>query len=402
MAVDWKDQESRYYMNLVRRQPVVIVRGEGTKVWDDEGKEYLDLTAGWAVNNIGHANPAVAEAVSRQARTLLQTSNQFYTVPQLQLAEILVEHSCLDKVFIVNSGAEANEGAVKLARKYGKLNRNGAYEVITAWNSFHGRTLAMTAATGKPHDDDPSQPLPEGFVTVDYDSIDAIKEATTDKTVAVMLEPVQGEGGVNIPSPGYLKQVRQWCDENGLLMILDEVQTGMGRLGSLFGYESFDVEPDVITLAKALGGGVPIGAFLAKDFASVFEPKGEHGSTFGGNALTCAAAYASTKYVIDNDIPARARKMGERLKEGLQALLEARHDLITDVRGMGLLWAVQFSEDIAASVHSACNDAGLLLGLLGTNGIRLMPPLTITEDELDEALSRLAVGITDAGKGSSA
>ncbi len=399
MAVDWKEQESRYYMDLVRRQPVVLVRGEGTKVWDDQGREYLDLTAGWAVNNIGHANPAVAEAVSKQARTLLQTSNQFYTVPQLQLAEILVENSCLDKVFIANSGAEANEGAVKLARKYGKLHRDGAYEVITAWNSFHGRTLAMTAATGKPHDDDPSQPLPVGFVTVDYDSIDAIKEATTEKTVAVMLEPVQGEGGVNVPSPDYFKQVRQWCDDNGLLLILDEVQTGMGRLGTLFGYESFDVEPDVMTLAKALGGGVPIGAFLAKDSASVFEPKGEHGSTFGGNALTCAAAYASTKYIIDNNIPDRAKKMGERLGKALEAL-KSRHSFITDVRGMGLLWAVQFDDDIAASVHSACNGAGLLLGLLGTNGVRLMPPLTISEAELDEALSRLDAGIADVGKGS--
>ncbi len=399
MAVDWKEQESRYYMDLVRRQPVVLVRGEGTKVWDDQGREYLDLTAGWAVNNIGHANPAVAEAVSKQARTLLQTSNQFYTVPQLQLAEILVENSCLDKVFIANSGAEANEGAVKLARKYGKLHRDGAYEVITAWNSFHGRTLAMTAATGKPHDDDPSQPLPVGFVTVDYDSIDAIKEATTEKTVAVMLEPVQGEGGVNVPSPDYFKQVRQWCDDNGLLLIFDEVQTGMGRLGTLFGYESFDVEPDVMTLAKALGGGVPIGAFLAKDSASVFEPKGEHGSTFGGNALTCAAAYASTKYIIDNNIPDRAKKMGERLGKALEAL-KSRHSFITDVRGMGLLWAVQFDDDIAGSVHSACNDAGLLLGLLGTDGVRLMPPLTINEAELDEALSRLDAGIADVGKGS--
>lgn len=399
MAVDWKEQESRYYMDLVRRQPVVLVRGEGTKVWDDQGREYLDLTAGWAVNNIGHANPAVAEAVSKQARTLLQTSNQFYTMPQLQLAEILVENSCLDKVFIANSGAEANEGAVKLARKYGKLHRDDAYEVITAWNSFHGRTLAMTAATGKPHDDDPSQPLPVGFVTVDYDSIDAIKEATTEKTVAVMLEPVQGEGGVNVPSPDYFKQVRQWCDDNGLLLIFDEVQTGMGRLGTLFGYESFDVEPDVMTLAKALGGGVPIGAFLAKDSASVFEPKGEHGSTFGGNALTCAAAYASTKYIIDNNIPDRAKKMGERLGKALEAL-KSRHSFITDVRGMGLLWAVQFDDDIAGSVHSACNDAGLLLGLLGTDGVRLMPPLTINEAELDEALSRLDAGIADVGKGS--
>ena len=339
MATDWKAVESKYYMFAVRRQPIVLVRGEGTRVWDDQGKEYLDFTAGWAVTNVGHANPVVADAIAEQARTLLQTSNQFYTVPQLRLAEALVENSCLDKVFICNSGAEANEGAVKLARKYGKLHRNGAYEVITAWNSFHGRTLAMTAATGKLHDEDPFQPLPTGFVTVDYDSIDAIKAATTDRTAAVLLEPVQGEGGVNVPSMDYFAEVREWCDETGLLLILDEVQTGLGRLGTLFGYEYFDVEPDVITLAKGLGGGVPIGAFLAKDAAAVLEPKGEHGSTFGGNALTCAAANASVRYIVENDIPAHAREMGEYLRAGLTAI-QAEAEFIADVRGVGLLNAM--------------------------------------------------------------
>ncbi len=395
MATDWIQKEKEYYMFCVRRQPIVIVRGEGTRVWDDKGKEYLDFTSGWAVNNIGHANPAVADAVAEQARTLVQTSNQFYTIPQLQLAELLVENSCLDKIFIANSGAEANEGAIKLARKYGKLHRNGAYEVITTWNSFHGRTIAMTAATGKPHDDDPSQPLPTGFLNVDYDDIDAIKAATTDRTVAVMLEPVQGEGGVNVPAPDYLKQVRQWCDDQGLLLIMDEVQTGMGRLGTLFGYQAFDVEPDVMTLAKALGGGVPIGAFLAKDSAAVFEPKGEHGSTFGGNALTCAAAYASTKYILDNDIPAHAREMGNYLEQGLNAL-SARHDFITGVRGMGLLWAVEFGSDMAPSVYPACNAEGVLLGLIGPNSVRLMPPLTIDEAEIDEGLEKLERGLVKA------
>ena len=236
MTPDWKAIESKYYMVLVRRQPRVLVRGEVTRVWDDSGKDYLDFTAGWAVNNIGHANPVVAEAIAEQARTLVQTSNQFYTIPQLQLAEVLVENSCMDKVFFANSGAEANEGAVKLARKYGRLHRNGAYEVITAEGSFHGRTLAMTAATGHPPATKENfEPMPAGFVTVAYDDVDAIKAATTDRTAAVMLEPVQGEGGVNVPSPDYLSQVRQWCDDNGLLLIFDEVQTGMGRLGTLFG-----------------------------------------------------------------------------------------------------------------------------------------------------------------------
>ena len=393
MATDWKEVESKYYMYCARRQPIVLVRGEGTRVWDDGGKEYLDFTAGWAVNNIGHANPVIAEAIAEQARTLVQTSNQFYTVPQLQLAEVLVENSCMDKVFIGNSGAEANEGAVKLARKYGKMHRNGAYEIITAYNSFHGRTLTMVAATGQPHYQEAFQPMPAGFTYVDYNDADAIKAATTEKTVAVMLEPVQGEGGVNVPSPEYLGQVREWCDENGLLLIFDEVQTGLGRLGTLFGYQAFDVEPDVMTLAKALGGGVPIGAFLAKDAVAVLQP-GDHGSTFGGNALTCAAANASTRYIVENNISARARQMGERLRKGLDSLKAKK--LVSDVRGMGLLYAAEFSTEISADVVSACNASGLLLNPVKPNAIRLMPPLTVSEAEIDTALERLEAGLTEA------
>ena len=394
MATDWKELESKYYMYCARRQPVVIVRGEGTRVWDDSGKEYLDFTSGWAVNNVGHANPVVAEAIANQARTLLQTSNQFYTVPQIQLAQILVDNSCLDKIFISNSGAEANEGAVKLARKYGKMHLNGAYEIITALNSFHGRTLTMVAATGQPHYQEAFQPIPVGFTYVEYDNMEEIKSATTDKTVAIMLEPVQGEGGVNLPSSGYLKGVREWCDQKGLLLIFDEVQTGLGRLGTLFGYQSFGVEPDVMTLAKGLGGGVPIGAFLAKDHASVLAP-GDHGSTFGGNALTCAAAYASTKYIIENDLPAKARQMGAHLEQGLKAV-KSNHEFIAEVRGIGLLWAVQFNSEMSADVVAACNQIGLLLNPLRPNAIRLMPPLTVTKGEIDQALERLDTGLTEA------
>ena len=397
MPTDWKQVESKYYMYCARRQPIVLVKGEGTKVWDETGKEYLDFTAGWAVNNIGHANPVIADAVAEQAHTLLQTSNQFYTIPQLQLAEVLVENSCLDKVFISNSGAEANEGAVKLARKFGKMHRNGAYEIITAYNSFHGRTLAMVAATGQPHYQENFQPMPVGFTYVDYDNVDEIKAATTEKTVAVMLEPIQGEGGVNVPAKDYLSQVRQWCDDNGLLLILDEVQTGVGRLGTLFGYQSFDVEPDVMTLAKGLGGGVPIGAFLAKDHAAVLEP-GDHGSTFGGNALTCAAANASTRYIVENDIPAHARAVGDSLRQCLD-WLAGEYEFILGVRGMGLLLALEFSSDISASVVSASNDAGLLLNPVKPNAIRLMPPLTVTEDEVARAVDLLETGLKEAAKG---
>ena len=396
MARDWREVESKYYMPCFRRQPMVLVRGEGTRVWDDTGKEYLDFVAGWAVNNLGHSHPAIADAVAEQARVLVQTSNQFYTVPQLELAEVLVENSCLDRVFFCNS-AEANEGAIKLARKYGRDNRNGAVEIITAENSFHGRTLATWSATGKPHDEDPFQPLPVGFVHVPYGDLDAITGATTDRTAAVMLEPVQGEGGVNIPPPDYLKAVRQWCDEKGLLLILDEVQTGLGRLGTLFGYEQFDVEPDVMTLAKGLGGGVPIGAFLTKEDAAVLEP-GDHGSTFGGNPLACAAANASTRFMIEHDVPENAKRMGAALGELLTGIQD-RRDSVKAVRGMGLLHAVDFASEISAGVLAACNEGGLLLNAIGPATIRLMPPLTVTEDEVATAMERLEAGIVEAEKG---
>ena len=310
------------------------------------------------------------------------------------MAEILVENSCLDKIFICNSGAEANEGAIKLAKKYGKKNKNGAYGIITALNSFHGRTMMNVSATGQPHYQELFEPIPTGFTHVPYNDLEAIKSATNENTVAIMLEPVQGEGGVNIPDTDYLQGVRSWCDENNILLIFDEVQTGLGRLGTLFGYQSFEVEPDIITLAKGLGGGVPIGAFMAKDSACAFDP-GDHGSTFGGNPLTCAAAHASTKYLIDNNVTENAAKMGEYLGEGLRKI-QAGHEFITDVRGMGLLWAVEFDSDLTPEVISACNDAGLLMNPMRPNTVRLMPVLTITEAEIDEALERLEEGLRNA------
>ena len=389
---DWKEIESKYYLHVVNRQPIVLVRGEGTKVWDDEGREYLDFTSGWAVTNIGHANPVLAQAIAEQASTLIQTSNQFYTVPQLKLAQLLVENSCLDKVFFANSGAEANEGAIKNARKWGRQNRNGASEIITVSHAFHGRTLNTMAAGDKPIDD--FSPVPQGFVNVEFGDLEAIMSATTEKTAAVMMEPVQGEGGVNIPTQDYLCGVRQWCDDNGLLLIFDEVQTGFGRLGTLFGYQSFDVEPDVMTLAKGLGGGVPVGAFMLKDDAIALVP-GDHGSTFGGNVLTTAAAYASTKYIIDNDIPAHAVKMGEYLRSALAELM-ARHDFIIDVRGMGLLIAVEFDREMAAATLTACNARGLLLNFTRPQLIRIMPPLTVSESEIDTAVERLEAGLVEA------
>ena len=384
---EWIAKEQKYYAQTVRRQPVVIVRGEGSRVWDADGKEYLDFVAGWAVNNLGHSHPTITQAIVEQAGTLLQTSNQFYTLPQIQLAELLIENSCLDRVFFGNSGAEANEGALKLAKRYGKLNRDGAYEVITALNSFHGRTATTIAATGQPHYQEPFLPLQPGFVHVDFNDVEAIMNATTDKTAAIMLEPVQGEGGVNIPDDDYLIRVRQWCDQNNLLLILDEIQTGMGRLGSLYGYQEYNVEPDVITLAKGLGYGVPIGAFLSKEYCMALVP-GDHGSTFGGNALTTAAAYAGTKFLIDNNIPAHVKKMETHLLDRLNGL-KARFSFVSELRCKGLLAAMYFDGDISGQVLTAANHAGILLNGVRPNAVRFMPPLNVTPEEIDEGIGRL-------------
>ncbi len=384
---NWPALESQYFMHVVERTPLTIVRGKGARVWDEDGQEYLDFVGGWAVNSLGHCHPVVVKAITEQAQLLIHTSNQFYTVPQLRLAQLLVENSCLDKVFFGNSGAEANEAAIKLARRYGQLKLDGAYEIITTLGSFHGRTLATVAATGQEKMQKPFPPLPTGFVNVKYNSIGAIKSATTKHTCAVMIEPVQGEGGVNLPAEDYLAGVRAWCDQKGILLILDEIQTGIGRTGSLFAYEQNGVEPDIMTLAKGLGSGVAIGAVLAKDRASVFIP-GEHGSTFGGNPLACAAGYATLKFVIDNGVPGRVKTVGSYLVQGL-AKLKEKFPFITEVRGRGLLVAVEFKDDIAPSLVMDCLKKGLLVNQLKPNAIRFMPPLIIGNGEVDEALGIL-------------
>ena len=392
---NWQEIESKYYMQVVNRTPVTLVAGQGARVRDDSGREYLDFVGGWAVNSLGHCHPVVIEAVTKQVATLIHTSNQFYTIPQLQLAEILVRNSCLDRVFLCNSGAEANEGAVKLARRYGKLFLNGAYEVITANKSFHGRTLAMTAATGQAKFHEPYSPVPSGFVNVDYNDIDAIMAATTEKTCAVMLEPVQGEGGVNLPDETYLAKVQDWCQRKGILFILDEIQTGLGRLGKLFGYEFYGVEPDVMTLAKGMADGIPLGAVMAKERASVFVP-GDHGSTFGGNPLACAAGYATVKFIIENDIAENAREVGGYLLNGMRSLKQ-RFSVIKDVRGCGLLSAMEFGSDISQPVVTACLERGLLVNRLKPNALRFMPPLVITKKDVDEALSILEESLSVIG-----
>jgi len=383
----WQELEHKYFMNVFERVPLTIVRGEGARVWDENGREYLDFVGGWAVDILGHCHPVVTKALTEQACTLIQVSNQFYTIPQIHLAELLVQNSCLDKVFFGNSGTEANEGAIKLARRYGQLYLGGAYEVITTLESFHGRTLAMVAATGQLKFQKPYPPLPTGFINVEYNNIGAIKSATTDKTCAVMLEPIQGEGGVNVPDDSYLPAIRAWCDQKGILLILDEIQTGMGRTGTLFAYEQYGVEPDIMTLAKGLASGVPIGAVLANERAAVFVP-GEHGSTFGGNPLACAAAYATVKYIIDNDIPGKVKVVGQYLIDGLKKLRQ-KFPFITGIRGRGLLVAVEFSSDIAQALVMACLGRGLLVNRVKPNAVRFMPPLIIGKKEVDEALGIL-------------
>jgi acetylornithine/N-succinyldiaminopimelate aminotransferase len=384
---NWQELEQKLFMRTIKRLPVTLVRGKGARVWDTEGKEYLDFVGGWAVNSLGHCHPVVVKALTEQANTLIQVSNQFYTIPQVQLAKLLIDNSCLDRVFFCNSGAEANEGAMKLARRYGKLHLNGAYEIITTHGSFHGRTLATVAATGQDKFQQPYIPLPDGFINVDYDSIEAIKAATTNRTCAVMVEPIQGEGGVNVPHDKYLKEIRAWCDEKGMLFILDEIQTGIGRIGSLFGYEQYGIEPDIMTLAKGLGGGVPIAAFLAKERASVFTP-GEHGSTFGGNPLVCAAGLATMKFIIDNDIPDKVKKLGQYFVGRLEKM-KAKFSFITEIRGRGLLLALKFSDNRAEELVMACLKEGLLVNAVKPNALRFIPPLIITEKDIDEALGIL-------------
>jgi len=384
---NWQELESKYFMHTVERVPLTMVRGQGARVWDEEGREYLDFVGGWAVNSLGHCHPAVTKAISEQAQLLIQASNQFYTIPQIRLAELLVQNSCLDKLFFGNSGAEANEGAIKLARRYGQLHLGGAYEVITTLGSFHGRTLAMVAATGQPKFQESYPPLPTGFINVEYNNVDAIKSATTDKTCAVMVEPIQGEGGVNVPDDGYLPAIKAWCEQKGILLILDEVQTGVGRTGTLFAYEQCGVEPDIMTLAKGLASGVPIGAILAKERVAVFTP-GEHGSTMGGNPLACAAGYATVRFIIDNGIPGKVKAVGEYLVAGLEGL-KNKSPFITEVRGRGLLVAMEFSSDIAQSVLTACLERGLLVNRVKPNAVRFMPPLIIENKEVDEALGIL-------------
>ncbi|MCZ7526057.1 MAG: acetylornithine transaminase [Acidimicrobiia bacterium] len=375
-------------MGTYARAPVAFVRGEGTRLFDSEGRAYLDFLSGLAVTSLGHAHPAVAEALADQARTLLHVSNLYYNDLQPRLAarlDVLVGGG--GRVFFANSGAEANECAIKLARRHGQ--RNGGperYHVVSAYGSFHGRTLTTLAATGQTQKQEPFQPLPPGFRHVPFGDVGALSGAIDERVCAVLLEPLQGEGGVVPAPPGYLEEVRRLCDEREALLVLDEVQTGLGRTGRWFGFQHSGIRPDVVTMAKALGNGVPIGACWARAEVSAALAPGEHATTFGGQPLAARAALATLDVMESEDVPGRAARAGERLARSLEALPE-----VVSVRGAGLLLAAELVDGLdARAVAGACLEAGLVVNALTPSALRLAPPLLVTDEEIDEAVAALA------------
>jgi acetylornithine/N-succinyldiaminopimelate aminotransferase len=378
----------KYVAHTYARYPIALVRGKGTRVWDADGKEYLDFLAGIAVNSLGHCHPAVVRAIQKQSRKLLHVSNLYHIQPQSELARELCRHSFADRVFFCNSGAEANEAAIKLARRYGGEHGGGKYEILTAHNSFHGRTLATLTATGQEKVRAGYDPLPEGFRYIPYNDLRAAEEAVDEhKTVGILVEPIQGEGGVNVPDENYLQGLRELCDRRGLLLIFDEVQTGMGRTGKLFGYEHFGMQPDIMTLAKALGGGLPFGAMLAREeVAKSFIP-GSHASTFGGNPLACSVGLAVMNTLLKGGVLKNCVKMGKLFVQGLEKL-QQRFSFVRSIRGKGLILGLELEME-GAKIVEACMAEGLLLNCTAYKVLRFVPPLTITPKEIERGLSIL-------------
>lgn len=378
----------RHVMQTYGRIPLALVRGSGVKVWDAEGREYLDFVSGLAVNALGHCHPVVQEAVCAQAGTLMHVSNLYYTEPQGKLAKLLTENTSADRVFFCNSGAEANEAAIKLARKYAKIYMGPEkYEIITALKSFHGRTLATITATGQPKYQQGFEPLPQGFSYVPFNDLVALEEAIGPNTCAVLLEPLQGEGGVNPATQDYLQGVMELCRDNGLLLMLDEVQSGLGRTGKFLAHQHYGIEPDIFTVAKALGGGFPIGAMLAKEeVAAAFSP-GDHASTFGGNPLACAAGLATINYLLGKGVVENAARMGEHFKKRLWDM-SGRYSVIKEVRGMGLLLGMEIEVE-GKPIVDRCQEKGLLINCVNNNVLRFLPPLIVTIEQVDSALGIL-------------
>jgi acetylornithine aminotransferase len=375
-------------MNTYGRQPLVLVKGEGCRVWDDQGREYLDLVAGLAVCNLGHAHPEVARAAAAQLAQLVHVSNLYYSTPMVELAELLVRLSFADRVFFANSGAEVNEGAIKLVRRYSRERFGpGRHRIICTENSFHGRTLGALSATGQSKFWQGFDPLLEGFLFVPFNDLKALAAAVDESVCAVLLEPIQGEGGVCLPDADYLKGVRRLCAENHLLLVLDEIQTGLGRTGRLFAHEHFGIQPDVMTLAKALAGGLPMGALLATaEVAGSFVP-GAHASTFGGGPVIAAAAATAVALLSDEKLLAEVRAKGDYLQKALLKLM-AGFPVIRQVRGLGLMWGLELAQD-GAPLVAACRERGVLVNCTQGNVVRLLPPLIVSTEELNRGLGIL-------------
>jgi len=386
---EWLQKEKRFIVQTYRRQPIAIVDGKGAVVRDDKGRSYLDMFSGICVNNLGHCHPKVVEAVSAQTRRLMHVSNLYYTLPQIELAELLASAAGNYKSFFCNSGAEANEAAIKLARK-----RTGKAEIIAAENSFHGRTLATLAATGQDRYKKGFEPLPQGFVHVPYGEHRAIEKAFTGNTAAVMLEPIQGEGGVVVPPESYLKEVERLCRREGALLIIDEVQTGFGRTGSLFAWQQAGIEPDIFTLAKAMASGLPIGAMLAREEVASGFGYGDHASTFGGNPVACAAAVATLKVILEERLAERAAELGSFLLSELRRLKE-KHSFVREVRGRGLLLGIELEMPCGEMVDRL-REKGVLVNCTHDNVLRLAPPLVITREELERGLRALEEAFEEA------
>ena len=380
----------KYVMNTYGRLPIVIDRGEGCYVWDLDGKRYLDLVAGIAVNSLGHGHPAVVKAIQEQSEKLLHCSNLYWIENQVKLAKLLVEKSGLGKAFFCNSGAEANEAAIKLARKWGKGEK---YHIITLKNSFHGRTLGSLAATAQEKYQKPFMPLPEGFSAVPLGDLEALEQAIRPETCAVMLEPIQGESGIHVPTQEYMQGVQAICRKHGILLILDEVQTGLGRTGKSFCFQNFGLEPDIVSLAKAIANGVPMGAIVAKtEVADCFQP-GDHASTFGGTPIATAAGFAACSILLDDDFLAGVRETGEYFRAQLRALGETHPGVIKEVRGMGLMIGCELTGSSKA-VAAELLKQGVLINSIGEHVLRLVPPLVISKAEIDEFIPQLEAALT--------
>jgi acetylornithine aminotransferase len=379
----------RYLMNTYARLPVSIVRGRGSRVYDLEGREYLDFVAGIAVTALGHGHPDLIAAIQKQSQQLLHASNLYHTEPQVRLAQALVDHSFAKKVFFCNSGAEANEAAIKLARRYAHQKYGpDRYDIITMRQSFHGRTMATLSATGQEKVQTGFEPLLPGFTYVPFNDLPAVEKAMSRATAAVMLEPIQGEGGVQVANREYLKGLRELCRAQDVLLIFDEVQTGMGRTGTLFAYEQLGIQPDVMTLAKGLGGGLPIGACLATDEAAAAFTPGSHASTFGGNPVACAAALAVLRVLLEGRVLEHCRRMGDYLAKGLLDCQD-RLPIVTDVRGLGLLQGMELAID-GKPIVTDCLHRGLLINCTMDRVLRFIPPLIITQREIDRFLDILS------------